>query len=187
MKKTLLALSLVTVLILGVTYVYAQGLGYGPGRGPGWKGERCWESETPGKFSSLTPEQKTKFQELRRRFNDETAQLRGALVTKRLELQSLWTNPNAESKTIMDKEKELRDLQNQMKDKSLQMKLEARKILTPEQIEEFGQGWGKGSGFGPGHMGGYGHRFGHGYRMGPESGYGMGPEYGMGPGYGFCR
>ncbi len=167
MKKTLLALSLVTVLILGVTYVYAQGPGYGPGRGPGWKGERCWESENPGKFSSLTPEQKTKFQELRRKFNDETAQLRGALVTKRLELQSLWTNPKAESKAIMDKEKELRNLQNQMKDKSLQMKLEARNFLTPEQIAEFGSRGRMGPGFGRGHM--------------------MGHGRGMGPGHGMCN
>ena len=162
MKKTLLALSLVTVLILGVTFVYAQGPGYGPGRGPGWKGERCWESESPGNFASLTPEQKTKFQELRRKLNDETAQLTGALVTKRLELQSLWTNPKAESKAIMDKEKELRDLQNQMKDKSLQMKLEARKILTPEQIAEFGPGMGRGFD--------RGHRMDHGRGMGPGRG-----------------
>jgi Spy/CpxP family protein refolding chaperone len=177
MKKTLLALSLVTVLILGVTYVYAQGPGFGPGRGPGWKGERDWESDNPGKFSSLTPEQKTKFQELRRKFNDETSQLRGALLTKRLELQSLWTNPKADPKVIMEKEKELRDLQNQVRDKGVQFKLEARNILTPEQIEEFGPGMGRG--FGRGHMRGYGHRFGH--------GGGMGAGYGMGPGYGPCN
>ena len=157
MKKTLLALSLITVLILGVTYVYAQG----PGHGPGWRGEHGRESGDPGKFSNLTPEQKAKFQELRRKFNDETAQLRGTLVTKRVELQSLWTNPNADPKAIMDKEKELRDLQNQMKDKALQVKLEARKFLTPEQIAEFGQH--RGMGHGRGHM--------------------MGQDHGMGPGH----
>ncbi len=167
MKKTLLALSLVTVLILGVTYVYAQG----PGHGLGWRGEHCWESGDPEKFSSLTPEQKAKFQELRQKFNDETAQLRGALVTKRLETQSLWTNPKAEPKAIIDKEKELRDLQNQMKDKAIQFKLEARKLLTPEQISEFRPGMGRG--FGRGHMMG----------GGPGSGHG----HGMGPGYGPCR
>jgi len=158
MKKTLLALSLITVLILGVTYVYAQG----PGHGPGWRGENGRESGDRGKFSNLTPEQKAKFQELRRKFNDETAQLRGTLVTKRVELQSLWTNPNADPKAIMDKEKELRDLQNQMKDKALQVKLEARKFLTPEQIQESRPGMGRG--FGRGHM------IGHGRGMGPEHG-----------------
>jgi len=171
MKKTLLALSLTTVLILGVTYVYAQRPGYGPGHGPGWQGEDWRESGNPGKFSSLTPEQKAKFQELRQKFNEETAQLRGALVTKRLEAQSLWSNPKADSKAIMDKEKELRDLQNQMGEKAIQFKLEARKLLTPEQIQELGPGMGRG--FGRGHMMGGGPGFGHGY--------------GMGPGYGPCR
>ena len=163
MKKILLALSLMTVLILGVTYVYAQNPGHGPGHGPGWRGERGGESGNPERFPSLTPEQKAKFQELRRKFTEETAQLRGALLTKRIELQSLWTNPSADPKAIMDKEKELRDLQNQMRDKAIQAKLEARKFLTPEQIQESGQGMG--SGFGRGHM------------MGP--GRGMGPEHGM--------
>ena len=161
MKKTLLALSLVTVLILGVTYVYAQGPGSGPGH-RGMASQECWGS---GKWSSLTPEQKTKFQELRQKFNGETAQLRGSILTKRLELQSLWTNPKADSKAIMDKEKELRDLQNQMRDKVIQYKLEARKFLTPEQIAEFGQH--RGMGHGRGHM--------------------MGQDHGMGPGYGMCN
>jgi len=163
MKKTLLALSLIAVLILGVAYVYAQGPVRSPGQGPGWKGERGWEAGNPGRFSNLTPEQKTKFQELRRRFNEETAQLRGALVTKRVELGSLWTNPNADPNAIMAKEKELRDLRNQMQDKAVQMRLEARKVLTPEQIAELGPGMGRELG--------RGHKMGHGRGMGP--GYGM--------------
>ncbi|MGQ9645333.1 MAG: Spy/CpxP family protein refolding chaperone [Thermodesulfobacteriota bacterium] len=166
MKKTLLVLSLVTVLVLGVTYVFAQGPGFGPGpgRGPGWRGEYYREPGDPGRFSSLTPEQKAKFQELRRKFDQETAQLRGAIVTKRTELHSLWTDPNADPKAILDKEKELRELQNQMHDKALQMKLEARKILTPEQIAQFGPGMGPGFGPGP---------------MGRGRGMGMGPGHGM--------
>src|SRR3989304_3854198 len=108
MKKTIIALGLGALMLLGVTYVYAQGPGFGPGHRTGWG---------HGKWSSLTPEQQTKFQELRQKFNDETTQLRGATLTKRLELQSLWTNPKADSKTILDKEKELRDLQTQIKDK----------------------------------------------------------------------
>lgn len=163
MKKTLLALSLITVLILGVTYVYAQSPGRGPGQGPGWKGEHCRESGNPGRFSNLTPEQKTKFQELRQKFVEETAQLREALVTKKVELQSLWTNPNADPNAIVDTERELRDLQNQMKDKGVQAKLEARKFLTPEQIQESGSGMGRG--FGRGHM--------------MDHGRGMGPGHGM--------
>jgi Spy/CpxP family protein refolding chaperone len=127
------------------------------------------ESWGPGKDDSLTPEQKAKFQDLRRKFREDNAKLLGAIVTKRLELQSSWTDPKADAKAILDKEKELRDLQNQIKDKAVQMRLEARKFLTPEQIQNWKPGWGMGRGFGGGHM------------MGGRHGLGRG---GMGPGEG---
>jgi Spy/CpxP family protein refolding chaperone len=165
MKKSLIALSLVVLMVLGAISAYA----YGPGSGPRGKGGgACWESFEAGQTAALTPDQKTKFQELRQRFVAETAKIRGDLLTKRLELQSLWTNPKAEAKAIVDKEKELRDLQNQMRDKGLQFKLEARQFLTPEQIAGFGPGCGMGSGAG----------------WGPMKGRGMGR--GFGPGQGPC-
>jgi len=165
MKKTIVTLASVAIMVLGVAYAYAQG----PGFGPGHRGMH--ESWGPGKDDSLTPEQKTKFQDLRRKFREENAKLFGAIVTKRLELQSLWTDPKADSKAILDKEKELRDLQNQLKDKAVQMRLDARKFLTPEQIQNWKPGWGKGSG----------HMMGGGRGMGRR---GMGPGHGMGPGEG---
>jgi Spy/CpxP family protein refolding chaperone len=162
MKKKVVVLGLVAVMVLGVAYAFAQGPGTGPGPGrrPGWGQE---------KWSSLTPEQQTKFQELRQKFNDETAQLRGTMLTKRLELQSLWRNPKADSKAILEKEKEFRSLQNQMKDKAVQFKLEARTILTPEQLSEFGPGLGMGRGFGGGRMMGHGRGW---HRGGSGPGYG---------------
>jgi len=159
MRKTIVVLGLVAVMLFGVAYVYAQG----PGMGPGHRGMH--ESLGPGKDNPLTPEQKTKFQELRRKFREENAKLIGAAVTKRLELQSLWTDPKADSKAILDKEKELRDLQNQMRDKAVQMRLEARKFLTPEQITNFGPGCGMGPGSGRGHKMGQGMGMGRGCGM----------------------
>lgn len=160
MKKTIIALGLVALMLLGVTYVYAKGPGFGSGHRTGWG---------PEKWSSLTPEQQAKFQELRQKFNDETAQLRGAIFTKRLELQSLWANPKADPKAILEKEKELGTLREQLRDKAVRFKLEARNVLTPEQLAQFGSGWGMGSGFDRGH------------RMG--RGYGM-DRGGKGPGFG---
>ena len=171
MRKKIVLLGLVAVMLLSVSYVYAQGYGMGPGTGPGMgPGHRgMHESWGPAKDYPLTPDQNAKFQELRRKFRDENAKLIGAMVTKRLELQSLWTDPKADPKAILDKERELRDLQNQMKDKAVQMRLEARKFLTPEQIEN----WRPGRGMGPGQ--------GRGYMAG--GGFGMG-RGGMGPGRG---
>jgi Spy/CpxP family protein refolding chaperone len=169
MKKMMIGLGLLAVMLFSFTYAYAQG----PGAGPGHSGMHPQESWGPSKVSNLTPEQKAQFRELRRKFRMENAQLIGSLVTKRLEFQSLWTDPKADSKAILDKEKELRDLQNQMRDKVIQYKLEARKFLTPEQIAN----WKPHSEMGHRHMMGRGGMMGHGGMMG--SGHGMGPGQGM--------
>ena len=138
MKRIAIAMSLglAVVMFLSGTYVYAQAAD------PAHKGMHSHESMASDKGFSLTPEQKAKFREMRRMFIRENAQLIGALVAKRLELRSLWTDPKSDPKAILDKEKELRTLQNQMKDKVIQAMLEARKILTPEQIENWKPGWG---------------------------------------------
>ena len=162
MKRGMIALGFVAVMLLGITYAYAFGPGFGPKQGGIFS---CPQ------ISNLTLEQKSKFQELRGKVNDETVQLRGAIFSKRLELQSLWSNPKADAKAITDKEKDLRDLQNQMRDKMVQFRLEARNILTPEQLAEFGPGSGRGMrgpGRGPGKGPGVGRGMGHGM------GYGMG-------------
>jgi len=161
MKKTIVLLGLAALMVLGVTFAYAQGPGFGP------EHRGMHESWGPGKDLALTPEQKSKFQELRRKFGDENAKLIGAMVTKRLELQSLWTDPKSDPKAILDKERELRDLQNQLRDKGVQMRLEARKFLTPEQIEN----WRPGMGMDRGHGMGCGPGMGHGPGMG--RGHGM--------------
>ncbi len=161
MIKKAAVLGLVVLMLLGVTYVFAKDAGPGSGQARG----RCWEGS--GKMSSLTPEQRTQLQEMRQKFHDETSQLRESIFSKRQELRSLWSDPNADPKVIINKEKEVRELQDQMQDKMVQFRLEARKVLTPEQISQFGA-----RGMGPG--------FGHGPGMGPR--HGMGPGPGTGPG-----
>ncbi len=151
MKKIIAILGLIVAMVVGATYAYA--VTEGPGSGAGGMGHRYWGYH---KELSLTPEQKAKLQDLRRKFTDETAQLRGTILTKRLELRSLWSDPKAEPKAILDKARQLRNLQDQLRDKALQMRLEARGILTPEQLSQTTQGRGLGYGFGHGFM--MGHR-----------------------------
>jgi len=154
MKKAMLALGLVMVMLLGVSYVFAQEKSDPPRQGS-MHGGKSWER---GKRLHLTPEQKAKFQELRRKFIAENAQLIGDRIAKRLELRSLWSDPKADSQVILAKERELRDLQNRLKDKIVQYRLEARQSLTPEQIEKLGmmKGGGFGHGCGMGHGQGMG-------------------------------
>jgi len=135
MKKAVIAFGLVMVMLFGISYVCAQEQGDPPR--PGWMyGEKAWGHD---KGLNLTPEQKEKFQDLRRKFIAENAQLVGGIAAKRLELRSLWTNPKADLTAILAKERELRDLQNRMRDKVIQYRLEARNSLTPEQIEKLGK------------------------------------------------
>ena len=156
MKKGMIAIGLV-IMLFGVSCVYAQEQSDPPRHG--WMhGEKSWGQ---GKRLDFTSEQKAKFQELHRKFIQENAQLIGGLVAKRLELKSLWTDPKADSRAILAKERELRDLQNRMKDKVIQYRLEARNSLTPEQIEKLGLMSGMGLGFGRGPMMGHGQGMGH--------------------------
>ena len=106
MKKAMVALGLVAVMLLTISYVYAQEQTDPPRRA--WMhGEK---SRDQGKRLNLTSEQKTKLQELRRKFIAENAKLIGDRVAKRLELRSLWSDPKADSQVILAKERELRDL-----------------------------------------------------------------------------
>lgn len=153
MKKMLVVLMAVAV-VLGVAYAYAQGPGFGPGR--------CGDCGNYGKSASLTEAQRTQLRELRQKFFDETAPLRESMQAKRQELHSLWSDPNADPNAIVAKEKELRVLRDQMQDVAVKERLEARKILTPEQLSQ--GGWGRGEGF----RGGEGRMYGRG--RGPGGG-----------------
>jgi Spy/CpxP family protein refolding chaperone len=153
MKKMIVGLTAVAV-VLGVAYAYAQGPGFGPGFGPGRGPGQCGDCPNYGKSAPLTETQRTQLHELRQKFFDETASLRESIYAKRQELRSLWADPNTTPEAIVAKEKELRSLQDQMRDAAVQQKLEARKILTPEQLSQ--GGWGRGKGLGGGEGRGYG-------------------------------
>jgi Spy/CpxP family protein refolding chaperone len=140
MKKLILVLLVGMVLGYGGS-VFAQSTDSGHdhgaySRGPSEAvrpGRQHDGMERAGRFS-LTSEQREKFRDLRQRFIRENAQLIGTLVAKRLEFQSLWTDPKADPKAIVEKGKELGALQAQMHDKMLQGRVEARSFLTPDQI-----------------------------------------------------
>jgi Spy/CpxP family protein refolding chaperone len=147
MKKTLVVLGLVVVMFLGVSYTYARGPGFGAGKGPG-AGPGSGNCPGLGGASNLTSEQQTQMQGLRQKHYDEVAPLREKMFNVRQELRTLWSDPKADPKVIQSKTREMSDLRDQMQDKMVQFKLEARNLLTPDQISAFGAGCGKGGGGG---------------------------------------
>jgi Spy/CpxP family protein refolding chaperone len=150
MKKTLVVLGLVAVMFLGVSYTYAargQGFGPGQGQGPGY-GPRS------GGACNLTPEQQTQMRELRQKHFEEMAPVREEMFKLRQELRALWAKPEVTKQEIQAKTQQMNQLRDQMQDKMIEHKLEAQKLLTPEQISAMGAGPRKGGrggkGFGPG-------------------------------------
>jgi Spy/CpxP family protein refolding chaperone len=177
MKKMVIALGVALVISLGGLYSYAQQAGHPPERRAIGFQER-WGVDNG---LNLTPEQESKFREMRRNFMKENAHLIGSLVGKRVELWALWSDPKAEEKAIVDKEKEAWALMGQLRDKRIEMRLAMRKILTPEQIGHWRPGWDMG------HRGDrWGAAMGQGGMMGPPGMMGHpGMMWGRGMRHGF--
>ena len=97
----------------------------------------------PGGYNqlNLTPEQKTKLTELKEKQWKETVSLRNEMQTKRLELRTLWTAPTPDKDKILAKQKEINDLRDRLQAKATDFRLEARRILTPEQAAQVGTFW----------------------------------------------
>lgn len=165
MKKLTLALTAVVLGLLLTSQAFAWGPGPGKGRGYG----SCREAGL--ERLNLTDKQKTKIEALQDTHDKATKPLREKTFDKAVELRKLWLQTNPDKDKITAVQKELRTLHNEMEDKTTALKLEIRKVLTPEQKEKLANsGWGRGPGFGPrGGMRGHG-----------EFGRGYGPGLGMG-------
>jgi Spy/CpxP family protein refolding chaperone len=91
----------------------------------------------PHKFGprlNLTDEQKGKMKEIRDRFQADVHDLKYDIRIKKIEVQKLFTDPATDDATLLAKEKELNGLKLKFMDRKAEMKVEFRKILTPEQI-----------------------------------------------------
>ncbi len=176
------------VWMVGAALLTMTGLAVaaGPGMGRGWGNNPDCPRGGGYDRLNLTAEQKTKMNELREKTWKDTVTLRNEMQTKRLELQTLWTNPNPEKDKITAKQKEMNALREKMQTKMTESRLEARKFLTPEQAAELATS-GPGMGFG-GHGRGKGRMMGGsgcgpcGGGYGPGAGKGFGPGPGPGPG-----
>ncbi|MEE9911346.1 MAG: Spy/CpxP family protein refolding chaperone [Deltaproteobacteria bacterium] len=163
MKKLTLAFTAVVIGLLLASQAFAWGPG--PGRGRGYCGQAGLEK------LNLTDDQKTKIEALQDANYKETRPLREKIFDKSVELRRLWLQANPDKGKIVAAQKELRTLRDEMEDKATVLRLETRKVLTPEQNEKLANSrWGRGPGFGPrGGMRGDG-----------EFGPGRGPGLGMG-------
>ena len=177
MKKSIIISMLFVAVLLWAFSAEAQWWGRGGGgRGAG----PCWQNDTYG--LNLTQDQTAKLNSLHQAFWKDTAALNTRIEQKQLELKGLLLEPNPDAGKIASLQKEISGLQLQFNEKSVSCQLEARKVLTPEQIAQlpagctfgFGNVTGRGQGYGCGMGAGYGGGNGRGYGCGRGPGYGRG-------------
>ncbi len=164
MKKTVVLLAMV-VLLSSASLAVAKGgkgCGMGPGMGAGGGGMGMGCGMGPGMggmmFHSLdqlnlSNEQWSKVQSLRDAHMKEVMPTQNQLFAKNNELRLLWNQINPDGAQVKAKEKELGELQMQMREKATQLMLDVRKVLTPEQqtkLSAMGPGMGRHHGAGHG-------------------------------------
>ena len=157
MKKLMVILgsmALVATLAVGAwAGPWGPGQGYGPGNCPGYAAGAGGPGYGPG--PNLTKEQKEQFEQFqakRAAFLKETLPLRQTLAAKRIELRTLYAQPNADQAQVKALTNELIDLRSQLAKKA-----------NDAGLPEYGAGYGRGHG--------------RGFRGGPG-----GPGAGFGPG-----
>lgn len=82
----------------------------------------------------LTAEQRTTMQEIEGQYGDRINYLQNRLMVKRLEIQQVLRDPQADEGMIRAKAMEVSDLQNQCRQVMLDYQLAVRALLFPEQL-----------------------------------------------------
>lgn len=131
-----------------------------------WSGERG-----PGYYDlaaapglNLTAEQSAKLASLREAHLRDVKPIQDQLYSKQGELKLLWLAKTPDQNKILAVQKETRSLRDQLAEKQAAYRLEAYKVLTPEQVTKI-QAYGGGRGYG--------------HPQGMRGPGGMGPGMGM--------
>ncbi len=141
-------------------------LAHGPGRGMGRhmmgyrEGGPGYGCENDRGYDKLTEEQRSKSDELYRKFSDKTAKLRDEIWAKSAALDTLLNSANTDAAKAKAIQKEISDLRARIAQERINLRLEGQKI-APELRS--------GRGYQGRHMRGHGHGMGYGRHMG---GYG---------------
>ena len=125
MKKAFIIIAVIIASVAVLSSAYAMQ----PAEKTGHHREFCFK-----KNLNLSDKQLASMKELRNNFLNDTRDLRYNLEIKRIEMRKLFTDPKTDDAALLAKQKEISELRQQLSEKKAQMKIEWRKILTPEQI-----------------------------------------------------
>ncbi len=97
-----------------------------------WKKEaRCWRASE----LNLSPEQAKNLDLFQQTFLRETQLLRAQLLTRRIELRELLTNPANTTESIRNKHFEVVETQSKIEEKAIEYMMKVRSLLTQEQLK----------------------------------------------------
>lgn len=160
MKKFFLVLGSVLLVSAFAVPLLAHGPGFtrGPHMGGPWGSDSGYCGQYEKGYGSLTAEQRSKLQELDRKFYHETEPLRNEIMDLSHELNALLNSADPDPEKAKTLQKGLSDLRTKMDEKWLAYTLESRTII-PELPSRHRYGWryrynkrsyGSGMGYGPG-------------------------------------
>jgi hypothetical protein len=85
----------------------------------------------------LSQEQRALVRKIRQDYDDQIKILQGKLMSKRLELQSVFRNPQADERLIRAKAREVFDLQNESQSLTMDFQIQIRGLLSAEQLRNW--------------------------------------------------
>jgi periplasmic protein CpxP/Spy len=146
--------TMTAMVLLFTAAIATSAFGFGWGRGPGFGSGSCGDF---ARFAGLdlTADQKSQLETMRDAQFKAVEPLREQMFAKRDEVRKLWLEPTPDKAKILAAQKAMRDLRDQMQDEMTAFRLDALKVLTPEQQEKLrsavsGRAFGPGRGMGPG-------------------------------------
>jgi len=89
----------------------------------------------------LSSEQITQIREMMLDFQKETLELRNQIQVKQLELRELKLSPDLDLNGVKEKLEEISKLQLEIRMKSFERQQKIKELLTPEQLENYRQGF----------------------------------------------
>jgi Spy/CpxP family protein refolding chaperone len=91
-------------------------------------------------YLNLSKEQVEKMNKLKDDFLTDTKDLRATLAHQQTEIHRLFTDPDTDKTTLLERQKAMSVLHQKLIDRMIQNHIEMREILTPEQLEKLSHG-----------------------------------------------
>ncbi|MFB3887080.1 MAG: Spy/CpxP family protein refolding chaperone [Thermodesulfobacteriota bacterium] len=132
-KAILLFSCTLSLFITSLSFSQPSETRMGPGM-PHWRREnRGWRASE----LNLSPQQSKELSLIQQTYYRETQILRAQLLSKRLELREILTNPSVKIEAIRSKYSEMKEIQSRFDEKTAEYLIRVRTFLKPDQLRNW--------------------------------------------------